>query len=715
MKRDSDIIESSTVEKKQCLPKGVAHLKPQYIIRDPFSQKNRATSGTVVDSTTDYDEEEEEDASSERFNNLQDRPTKRAPATRKAKKQRGQNKNRDNRQIKETSRNKYAICPKLSHGESVTNCPFGESCRFNHDVRLYLEHKMREIDCGELFSGVFLTFNEGSGPDGVIKLGCPVFNSLGYCPMGYKCRFLSHHLDKNDDLRLVKDETFPSLDKLVGCVPIYEVNKEMNHITQEQKQLLIKRRFEFSKSDYILEIIDAMQQENRDAMKSIRAVVDVDVSRSGEVCEKTPQMIQRDNELQRRREKQKEIFLKFKDTRYFASEKKKLDYRGQKILSPLTTVGNLPFRRLMKKFGCDVTYSEMALSVPLIQGTNSEWALPKCHISERGGFGVQIACSKVWQASKAAEVLSKYCHDNDNGQNNFFTLNEINLNAGCPIDLLYRQGSGSALLDNPARLIRCLNGMNYVSGDIPITVKIRTGTKDDNPTADLLVKRLVRETDVSGIILHGRSRQQRYTKLADWEYIRKVAIELREEENRYNEEKTHSSSLDDGHGRRRRIQFVGNGDINNWEDWYKYIEEIPEMDSIMVARGALIKPWIWEEIDARQYIDKTSTERMNILSDYIRYAMEHWGTDEYGITQCRRYFCEFMSFFHRYIPMGICERYPVRLNERPPYWQGRDELETKLGSVNVQDWIKLSEYFLGPVEPDFKFTPKHKSNSYSTN
>lgn len=698
MKRDSDTVKPSTIEKRQCLPKGVAHLKPQYIIKDPFSGNRDNSNNNVM--VADDRNEDEENASSERFNSLNDSSNGAKKSRRGNKKQRGQNKNRDNRQMKETNKNKYVICPKLLHGEDVSNCPFGDSCRFNHDIKLYLDNKSPEIDCAQIFDKVFLTFTKDS-PNGEIKLGCPVLNSLGFCPMGFKCRFLSHHLNK-EDLTLVKNETF-SLDDVMKYIPIYEVNKEFNHITYDQKQDLIKRRFPFSKSDHILEIIDAMQQENRDAMN-------INEKNKRDTTERSPQMIQRETELQGLRDRQKELYLKYRDTRYFASEKRKLDYKGKKILSPLTTVGNLPFRRLMKKFGCDVTYSEMALGVPLIQGTNSEWALPKCHISEKGGFGVQIACSKVWQASKAAEVLSKYCHDTENGS---FTLSEINLNAGCPIDLLYRQGSGSALLDNPARLIRCLNGMNYASGDVPITVKIRTGTKDDNPMADLLVRRLVHETDVSGIILHGRSRQQRYTKLADWEYIRKVAVQLREEETKYNEEI--QGSLDK-HERNNgtRIQFVGNGDVNNWEDWYEYMEKIPEMDSIMVARGALIKPWIWEEIDSRQYLDKSSSERMEILSDYARYAMEHWGTDEYGISQCKRYFCEFMSFFHRYIPMGICERYPVKLNERPPYWQGRDELETKLGSPNVQDWIKLSEYFLGPVGPDFNFTPKHKSNSYSS-
>ncbi|KAG0684845.1 tRNA-dihydrouridine synthase 3 [Kluyveromyces marxianus] len=63
--------------------------------------------------------------------------------------------------------------------------------------------------------------------------------------------------------------------------------------------------------------------------------------------------------------------------------------------------------------------------------------------------------------------------------------------------------------------------------------------------------------------------------------------------------------------------------------------------------------------------------------------------------------------------MGICERYPVLLNERPPNWKGRDDLETLLGSADSNDWIKLSELFFGKVNDEFVFTPKHKSNSFA--
>ncbi|EDO15602.1 hypothetical protein Kpol_483p21 [Vanderwaltozyma polyspora DSM 70294] len=589
------------------------------------------------------------------------------------KKQRGQNKSRDNRQVKEEK----VLCPKYIQGYSEDGeslCQFGDKCRFVHDIKEYLSHKKPEIELDQF------------------KI-CPVFDALGFCPMGFKCRFMSSHFDK-ENFKLVKRGTDEERQKL------WSLDHEVNRITSEEKLSLIKRRFPFTKSNEVLDIIDSIQQEFRDitAPKVSKEEASEDKPKDSNEAEVAPQVLQREEELKKKREHQRELYLKYKDTRYFAQEKKDLDLRRKKIVSPLTTVGNLPYRRLMRKLGADVTYSEMALAVPLIQGTNSEWALPKAHSTEIPGFGVQIACSKAWQAAKAAEALAKFTPD----------INEINLNSGCPIDLLYRQGSGSALLDNPARMIRCLNAMNYVSDSIPITVKIRTGTRDSHPVADTLVKRLVYETDVAAITLHGRSRQQRYTRVADWDYVSTVAKSLRESEASFLESAEGKESRES----KRRIQFVGNGDVNNFEDWHRILNNDENIDSIMVARGALIKPWVFEEVDAQQHLDKSSTERLEILRDYAQFSMEHWGTDEYGIAQCRRFFCEFMSFFHRYIPIGICERYPVQLNERPPNWVGRDDLETLMGSTDARDWIKLSEMFFGKVEESFVFTPKHKSSSF---
>ncbi len=96
----------------------------------------------------------------------------------------------------------------------------------------------------------------------------------------------------------------------------------------------------------------------------------------------------------------------------------------------------------------------------------------------------------------------------------------------------------------------------------------------------------------------------------------------------------------------------------------------------------------------------------------------------------RRYLCEALSFQYRYIPIGLLERLPARINERAPAFKGRDELgtfldrlhgqtsidcgtaETLLASGDSRDWVKISEMFLGPAPETWSFMPKHKSNSY---
>ena len=192
----------------------------------------------------------------------------------------------------------------------------------------------------------------------------------------------------------------------------------------------------------------------------------------------------------------------FSEQPFLPSEKRRI-YFGPETpaLAPLTTQGNLPFRRLCSELGAQFTYSEMAMGMPLVQGSKSEWALMRAHESEmlppsisptegvvQGydnskdvKFGAQVAANKPWQALKTTEVLAKFTPN----------LRVIDLNCGCPIDLVFREGAGSALLDHPSKLEKILRGMNAVSDQIPITVKIRMGIKDNSPNAMKLAERLV--------------------------------------------------------------------------------------------------------------------------------------------------------------------------------------------------------------------------------
>ncbi|KAI0461454.1 tRNA-dihydrouridine synthase 3 [Komagataella kurtzmanii] len=593
--------DSKSVHDHDHFAKGVTPIKKEFLV---------STDKQVV-----YADEE---SSLDRLNGSE------KPQAKKSKKKRGQNKDRDLKQTKEAVK----LCPSLVDPETPKECRFGaDACRFTHNIEEYLNSKPQDVQ------GV-----------------CPVFAAIGYCPNGLKCRWLSSHYKSG---KLIKDE--------ILCDKVSKVDYEVNHISQNAKTDLSRKKFQFDTADKMILFLDSKVQ----------------------VHDKTKQELQKENANN------------YVEPPFKVSEKKKLNVKNAKIVSPLTTVGNLPYRRLMKTLGADITYSEMALSLPLIQGTNSEWALPKAHSSEYPGFGVQIATSKHWTGAKAAEAIAKLTPQ----------VSEINLNCGCPIDLLYRQGQGSALMEQPPKLLRVLKGMNYCSGEIPVTFKLRIGTRDNHPLAENLVKRVCEEGDIGCVTLHGRTRQQRYTKEADWSYISKVGQVVRD----YN----HNQLDDKEQSDRDPIYFVGNGDCFTHEDWHKAVSD-PNIDSVMVARGALIKPWIFEETNSEQYIDKSATERLALLEQYSKFALQHWGSDDYGVNTARRFMCEFMSFTHRYVPVGIMERLPPKLNQRPPTWKGRNELETLLGSPDYRDWIKITEMFLGPTTEGFSFTPKHRSNSYKS-
>ncbi|KIW81464.1 hypothetical protein Z517_04489 [Fonsecaea pedrosoi CBS 271.37] len=702
VKRKAEDIDPSTELKDHKRRKGTAPIKEEFLLK----------SDDAVEPEVTRDDAGDDDAA-EAFHHKDRQPTSHnSKGNRRREKKQGQNKAREFG----SSRDEVGLCSsRVCKPEFSPNpCAFGDNCRFEHDVRKYLkDYKRKDLST---FNGL-----------------CPVWEIKGKCPAGWKCRFVGSHskeVDHGDGrLELVLVEDAERMAKYAETTSEDEEAGVANVLTSQQRIELTKRKMQTPKSDEFLRWLEKQAQNpahqgrgrNRPLRNSSSPEPESGHGRPG-------------------KETTEELRSSFRDAPLRPSEKRRLYFGPETpILAPLTTQGNLPFRRLCTSLGATFTYSEMAMSLPLLQGQKSEWALMKAHESEvqpptfsvKGSdnivfeydqkrdlrFGAQIAANKPWLAVKATEILTTLLPRG---------LRVVDLNVGCPIDLVYKDGAGSALMDAPHKLDKMLRGMNVVSGETPVTVKIRTGTRDKQPTAQKLVNRLVLGSEhgrgdacgVAAITLHGRSRQQRYTRSADWDYITETASlinKLNEKANTLIDTIHETDARDQANGhtgsRNGKVFFIGNGDVFSHEHYYDHMQHAG-VDGVMAGRGALIKPWLFEEIAAGQYLDKSSSERLQLVERFCRYGLEAWGSDEVGVGQTRRFLLEWLSFACRYVPVGLLEYLPPNIQDRPPRYKGRDELETLMASDNYKDWIKISEMFLGPAHPDFRFEPKHKSNSY---
>uniref|UniRef100_A0A673L1K3 tRNA-dihydrouridine(47) synthase [NAD(P)(+)] n=1 Tax=Sinocyclocheilus rhinocerous TaxID=307959 RepID=A0A673L1K3_9TELE len=473
--------------------------------------------------------------------------------------------------------------------ERDTKCFYGEKCRFLHDASEYMSTKAADLSDQ-----------------------CYLFNSFGWCQYGVTCRFAKAHTSpelknlRNQDLCRRSTDTVRNL------------------LDKELQRRLRKKQERFPGAEAYLKTVSPSSLvmtkpvDGADApVKTVGPITDADI-------------------------------IKLRPC-----EKKQVDFRDKLYLAPLTTCGNLPFRRVCKRFGADITCGEMAMCTNLLQGQTSEWALLKRHASE-DLFGVQLEGCFPDTMTRCAELL-----------NQNIDVDFVDINSGCPIDLVYKKGGGCGLMTRTSKFEQIVRGMNSVL-DVPLTVKIRTGVQQNCSIAHKLIPEM-KKWGVSLITLHGRSREQRYTKSADWEYIdtcSKLAAP---------------------------VPLFGNGDILSYEDAMKARET--GVSGIMVARGALIKPWLFTEIKENRHWDISSGERLDILRDFTNYGLEHWGSDTQGVEKTRSFLLEWLSFLCRYIPVGLLERVPQKINERPPFYMGRDYMESLMASQHVDDWIQIRSVY----------------------
>ncbi len=329
---------------------------------------------------------------------------------------------------------------------------------------------------------------------------------------------------------------------------------------------------------------------------------------------------------------------------------------GAVVMAPMTKGSNLPYRRLCVELGARVTMSEMTVARRLKQKRRSEFALVR-RASDEPCFGVQLAGTNAEEMGWAAALVEARGAD------------LVDVNLGCPIDHFVRKGLGSALARQPQRVARIVTAMKQAVKDIPVTVKIRLGW-NDHMRNYLEVARAAADAGADAITVHGRTREARYRLAADWNTIAEVAAAV-------------------------AVPVVGNGDLLFPHEIHEAIER-SGVAGVMVARGALIKPWIFREV-TEGYRDISPEERLAIYRRYVELALAHWGGDEFGRTRAREFLLWHVGFWCRYAPRRADGSWPT-MQRREDLFEPRSPLEALLARTDAPAHAYLADQLLADAD-----------------
>ena len=263
------------------------------------------------------------------------------------------------------------------------------------------------------------------------------------------------------------------------------------------------------------------------------------------------------------------------------------------FLAPLAGYTDLPFRSVVKKFGCDLTFSEM-INVNAIAYNNEKTKKMMVKSSIETPYSIQIAANNVENAIKAVEIINKIDE-----------IDGIDINLGCPVNKARRSGFGGVLLkDENKGLLKEIVKAIVKTSKKPVSAKMRLGF-DEIVAVDRA--KLLEELGIKFLTVHGRTVKQMYKGKANYEEIKKVV-----------------EAVD--------IPVIANGDITDYKK-AKDVLEFTGAKGVAIGRGAIGRPWIFLEMKQKGEINPE--QKKEVILEHFNQMINWYG--DYGVILFRKH------------------------------------------------------------------------------